>query len=184
VAFLEGFFGSEPFHRAVQSRGSLSAAYAEYLGGAGLKTPQLAEVIRLEAELARCRRELEAAGGPDWRPPPAPAKLDRVVRAPGVSCGVFAPDALLAIQAVERFLFECSLMPIVVLADDAPPLKLPPATGAPSVKLGLIPTQSGISLVELEPSIYDAIDRARAPVRADAASAQLVADEVLIPVIS
>jgi hypothetical protein len=184
VAFLEAFFSSEYFHGAVQARGSLSAAYADYLRGAGLKTPQLAEVIRLEAELARCRRELEAAGGPDWRPPPAPAKLERVVRAPGVSCGAFAPDALAAIQAVERFLFECSLMPIVVLADDAPPLALPAPTGAPAVKLGLIPTQAGISLVELEPPIYDTIDRAREPIRADAVAAQLVADEVLIPVIS
>ena len=184
VSFLEAFFGSEPFHRAVQARGSLSAAFADYLRGAGLKTPQLAEVIRLESELARCRRELEAAGGPDWRPPPTPPKLDRVVRAPGVSCGAFTPDALAAIQAVERFLFECSLMPIVILAEDAPPLVLPPPSGAPKVLLGLIPTQAGISLVELEPPIYEAIDRAQEPVRADALSAQLVADEVLIPVIS
>ena len=184
VAFLEAFFESEPFHAAVQARGSLVAAYADYLLAAELATPQLPEVVRLEAELARCRRELGAAGGPDWRPPPIPARLDRVVRAPGVSCGRFSPDTLLAIQAVERFLFECSLMPIVVLADDAPPLKLPAPTGAAPVSLGLIPTQSGISLVELEPAVFAAIERAREPVQADEIAAQLVQDEVLCPVIS
>ena len=184
VAFLEAFFASEPFHAAVQARGSLVAAFAEYLLAAKLSTPQLPEVIRLESELARCRRELGAAGGPDWRPPAMPARLDRVIRAPGVSCGRFSPDALLAIQAVERFLFDCSLMPIVVLADDAPPLELPRPTNAPPVALGLIPTQAGISLVELEPPIFATIDRARVPIAADAIAAQLVQDEVLIPVIS
>jgi hypothetical protein len=184
VAFLEAFFTSGHFHAAVQARGSLVAAYAEFLLAAELLTPQLPEVVRLEAELARCRRELTAAGGPDWRPPARPSRLDSVVRAPGVSCGRFSPDALAAIQAVERFLFECSLMPIVVLADDAPPLELPEPTGAPKVALGLIPTQAGISLVELEPAVFAAIERAREPVPPDEIAAQLVQDEVLIPVIS
>src|SRR5262245_14962166 len=52
VAFLEAFFASPPFHNAVQSRSSLAAAYADYLVSAGLRTPQLAEVVRLEAEMA------------------------------------------------------------------------------------------------------------------------------------
>ncbi|HJZ86153.1 MAG TPA: hypothetical protein VKN99_13330 [Polyangia bacterium] len=188
VGFLDAFFASPEFHRAIQERGSLAAAFADYLLGARLRTPQLGDVVRLEATLARCRRELAAAGGPDFAPPPIPpGGPTHIARAPGVAVGSFSPDALAAIQAVEHWLFERSLMPIVALADDAPALELPAPALAPPVRLGIVPTQAGISLVELEPALYDAISRVDGPsVPAQrigrALAASLCEDEVLIAV--
>jgi hypothetical protein len=187
IAFLEDFFASTWFHRAVQERTSLAAAFAGYLAGAGLRTPQLGEVVRLEAQLAAARRELAQAGGPDWKAPPVPPGGPRqVTRAPGVATGRFSPDALQAVQAVERFLFDCSLMPIVVLADDAPRLRLPPPSGVDPVALGFVPVQAGISLVELDEATFAALERAagpRVPVeQVGPLAAELVEDEVLIAV--
>jgi hypothetical protein len=188
VAFLDHFFASEPFHRAVQERGSLVAAFADYLACAHLRTTQLPDVIRLEARLAVCRRALEAAGGRDYRPPPIPiGGPSRVARAPGVDVATCSRDALAAVQAAERFLFEARLVPILALADDAPRLELPAPAGGEPVSLGLVPTESGISLVELEPPLYDALARVDSPSTpvdriGRALALELCADEVLIAV--
>lgn len=186
IAFLDGFFASQHFHRMVQDRGSLAAAYADFLLGAGLSTPQLPEVVRIEARLALSRRELAAAGGSDWRAPPRPSHLVRVARAPGVAIGRHTPDALAAIQAAERFLFDAGLVPALALVDDAPPLVLPPPTGAPPIGLGFIPTLAGISLVELEPPLFQALERVQGPTTVEAIGRQLaeslVDDEVLVAI--
>jgi hypothetical protein len=187
LAVLDGFFTGAAFHRAIAERGSLADALAEHLAGAGLRTPQLAGVIALERALARCRRELEAAGGVDYAPPPVPpGGIGRVVRAPGVDAVRVSPDALAAVQAVESFLFETSLTPVAWLADDRARLVLPPARGGGPAQLGLIPTSAGITLVELEPPVWDAIFAAAPPgVAIDrigrALGESLVADEVLVP---
>jgi hypothetical protein len=103
-----------------------------------------------------------------------------------VSVIAVSPDALAAIQAVERYLFEASLMPIAALADDAPRLTLPTPSGAPPVELGLIPTQSGITLCQLEPEIFTAIARVCGSTLAAAIGVELAAslceDEVLVAV--
>jgi hypothetical protein len=188
VAFLDGFFVSESFHRAVQARGSLAAAFAAYLAGAPLRTAQLPDVIQLEARLAACRRALEAAGGRDYRPPPIPIGGPTcVARAPGVDVVTCSRDALAAMQAAERFLFEARLVPILALADDGPRLELPAPAGGEPARLGLIPTESGISLVELEPLLYDALARVEGPATpvdriGRALALELCADEVLIAV--
>jgi hypothetical protein len=184
IAFLDGFFASQHFHVAVQQRGSLAAAFAEFLLGAGLRTPQLAEVVRVEARLARCRREVEAAGGAALRLPPLPERITHVARAPGVWAGSYSPDALAAIQAAERFLFEAGLVPALALVEDAPPLVLPPPTGRAPIGLGFVPTHTGITLVELEPDLVAAIARAapRTPVSeiGEALARELCESEILV----
>lgn len=59
-AALDAYFQSPEFHAAMQDRGSMTLAYADWLAGRGLRTPLLPEVLRLERGLACCRRELEA----------------------------------------------------------------------------------------------------------------------------
>src|SRR5262249_6301719 len=91
TAFLDGLSGSQQFQVPFQQDGSRAAAFADFPLGAGLRTPQLAGVVAIEARLARCRRELEAAGGVDWRAPLIPDRLTHVARAPGVWAGEFDP---------------------------------------------------------------------------------------------
>lgn len=190
IAFLDGFFTSRAFHEAIQERGSLATAYARFLGEAGLKTPQLPGVVAIELALASSRRALEAAGGVDWKAPPVPPRgLTHVARAPGVAVGRHSPDALLAIQTVEKYLFEIGLVPALALVEDAPRLELPPPSpvGSAALPLGFVPTQSGISLVELEEPLFRAIaavnGRAVPVGRIGAAlAAELVEDEVLVAV--
>lgn len=187
IAFLDGFFASQQFHAAIAQRGSLAAAYGAYLLAAGLRAPQLPGVVAVEAQLAACRRDLEAQGGVDWRAPAIPAELGLVRRAPGVAVGRHSPDATAAIQAVEQYLFEVGLVPALVLADDAPRLELPPPAGAPAVALGFVPTQAGISLVELDDEVFTALDRAGEPVAAATLGLELAREllegEVLIAVV-
>jgi hypothetical protein len=76
---------------------------------------------------------------------------------------------------------------MLVLADDAPSLELPPPTGAPPVLLCLIPAHAGISLVALEPDVWSAIDRASEGATevskiGKAMAESLVDDEVLVAV--
>jgi hypothetical protein len=184
--FLDRFFAAPAFHRAIQERGSLASAYGEFLGGAGLRTPQLAGVVRLEAALARCRRALSAAGGPDWRAPTVPPSgATHVARAPGVEVGMFSPDALAAIQAVEAYTFAIARRPLAALCEDRPELALPAPMGASDVRLGLIPMQTGITLVELAPEVFEALERVGDHVIAvdaigRALAQSLVEDEVLV----
>ena len=132
IAFLDGFFTSVYFHRAIDQRGSLAAAFAAFLRGAGLSTPQLDGVVRIEATLAACRRALEAAGGADFRTPPPPVSWQLVERAPGVAVARVEPDSVAAMQAAERYLFEVGLVPALALCADAPQLVLPALTAAPT----------------------------------------------------
>ena len=126
----------------------------------------------------------------DWKAPPVPLDgLAHVARAPGVAVGRHSPDALSAIQTVEKYLFEIGLVPALALVEDAPRLELPPPSpaGTSALLLGFVPTQSGISLVELEEPLFRAIaavDGRAVPVgRIGAAlAAELVEDEVLVAV--
>jgi len=49
---MRTFFASEPFHRAVQERGSLAAAFGQHLAG----EPGARDVARVEEAIARVRR--------------------------------------------------------------------------------------------------------------------------------
>jgi hypothetical protein len=156
LAFLERFFESAAFHRAVDEGGLLALAYAEFLGyeiAAGkLTTPSLAGVLTIESALARARREAAAAGA---------AKLtaatvdegagDQLQLAPGVVSVTVPAGAMAALQQAERYLFEVNLMPAIALCDDAPRLQLD-ASVADRTPLHLVavPTSSGVSLVTID----------------------------------
>ena len=113
-----------------------------------------------------------------------PPSLTHVARAPGVSVGRYSPDALDAIQAAERYLFEVGLVPALALCDDAPRLALPAPTGRPRAPLGLVPTLAGITIVELDEELYEAIAAVEGVVPVERIGAErarsLVEDEVLI----
>jgi hypothetical protein len=71
---LHGFFASEAFHRCVQERGSMAAAFGAYVGaGTFSEQPEIAPMAALETSLVQVRRAaetlppLEPAGTADTR---------------------------------------------------------------------------------------------------------------------
>lgn len=150
LSVLYAYFSSPSFHAAMRARGSLFAAYAAYLRSLHLRTPQLEPVLRLEESLALCRRELELE--------PERTRGAGVVRAPGV--GAIAVDgcALSALNKVEEYLFEVSLLPGMALAQDAPKLPpLPPLAPQTPLFLVLQPVLGGSGIRELGPVVQRAL---------------------------
>jgi hypothetical protein len=153
LAFLETFFSSAPFHRAVEERGSMPLAFAEFLAGClaegRLTTPVLPDVLHLETTLAQARRAAATS-----RPAPA-SPTEKLRLAPGVLGVEVAAGALAALQACERYLFEVGLMPAVALCDDAPRLELPArADDRARLHLVTVPTASGVSLVTVDDELH------------------------------
>jgi hypothetical protein len=179
LASLDAFFSSEEFHGAVQGRGSLALAFADYLARLDAGSPQLPDVLRLERMLARCRRELDRAPSP-----PAPAGPGApLALAPGHAAGAagrFNANVLEAVNAAERYLFEVGLMPAVALCDDAPRLEPLPPVAAEPVHLLALPSTSGVSLMPLDdPDYFLLLDQFSAGPRprAEAVAAAGVAGE-------
>jgi hypothetical protein len=142
VAFLEGFFASPTFRTAVATRAPLAPAFGEFLGAAGLRTPQLGDVARLETLTARCRRARHAAPRPG------------VALAPGVATAAFDGGVLDTIQAVERFLFELGLMPQLGLCADGPGLPPLPPPGGATLHLLLAPSSTGVALTPIDEDLH------------------------------
>jgi hypothetical protein len=145
LADLDAFFSGPHFHDEVQGRGSLARAFAAHLRGfagrPGLP-PQFPDVLRLEETTARLRREIET--------PPAPPPPGTCRRAPAVAGLRVGGSTLEVVNAVERWLFEASLLPAPALCDDAPGLPpLPPARPGEPRHLLLSPDgEGGIALAE------------------------------------
>lgn len=167
LASLEQFFSSSFFHTAVQSRGSLGTAFAEFLQD-GCKrelwrAPQLPDVIRLELALANCRRTLAREGAYEVHDLPESIGDNAQVRlAPGFGVGSFQANVIATIQQVEQYLFEASLMPAMALCDDAP--RLPELLAVePKQKTYLLfsPGATGISLTEIDKASYLTLYEAR-----------------------
>lgn len=148
LAFAEDFFRSPCFAAAVtHADRPMTLELARYLDEAvsagRLRTPLLADVVRLEATMARCRR---AAGDP-VRP--------GVALAPGVAVGNFDGATLEVVQRVEQYLFEVGLMPQVALCDDAPRLPpMPPPRPDTPLYLLFTPSETGISLSEIDAGLF------------------------------
>jgi len=165
LAFLESFFSSEIFHQFIQDRKSMALAFAKYLSVAisksELTTPQLNDVLRLETLMARCRRDLANR----IRIPTLPEKLNENLRVrliPGADVGAFQANTVATIQAVEKYLFEVSLMPAMVLCDDAPRLEnLPKVEPKKKIYLLCLPGANGVSLVDIDRLDYLVLIEAR-----------------------
>ncbi len=145
LSSLDAFFSSPLFHDELQRRGSLARAFAAFLRGHAATPgapPQLPETIRLEETMARLRREIET--------PPEPPPRGRYRRAPAVAGLRIDGSTLEVVNAVERWLFEASLVPALALCEDAPglPPLPPPRPEAPRFLL-LSPENGGrIGLAE------------------------------------
>jgi hypothetical protein len=160
LASLEKFFSSPFFHRAVDDRGSLGIAFSEYLldgcKRGNWKAPQIEDVVRLEAAVAVCRRTLAREG--EYEPGEMPSTIDdrsRVGFAPGYDAVALQGNLIAAIQTVEQYLFEVSLMPAMALCDDAPRLPALPAVDRTNKTYLLLgPGATGISLTNLDKPNY------------------------------
>jgi hypothetical protein len=150
LAFLERFFSSPNFHRAIRRRGSMGLAFAEFLADrlrdGALATPQLPDVLRLETLMARCRRD-----------PAADA-------APQTAVGGFQANVIAVIQRVERHLFEAALVPAGAQCADAPRLDdLPPVDASRKIYLHCGPGLSGISLTAVDRAEFLVLLEAKRP---------------------
>ena len=157
AASVEAFFGSRFFRGAVIGRAPLAPAFGEFLASLPSRTPQLADIVRLETTTARCRRDRH-------RPPAAGTAL-----APGVAVDAFDAATVDSMQRVERWLFELGLMPQLAFCADGPPLPDLPAPG-PAAPLLFTPTQTGVSLTPIDADLFEVLAVFRQP-RADAAAA-------------
>lgn len=160
LASLERFFSSRFFHGSVEERGSMGLAFAEFLldgcRGGEWKAPQIADVVRLEAAIAGCRRTL--AREAHYEAGNLPATISdqaRVRLAPGYDVASFQANVIATIQRVEQYLFELSLMPAMALCDDAPKLPaLPEVDERKKVYMLFCPGAAGISITVLDKSDY------------------------------
>ena len=156
LASLERFFSSRFFHGSVEERASMGLAFAEFLldgfGRGEWKTPQIADVVRLEAAIAGCRRALAREAHYEAGDLPATVSdTARVRLAPGYDVAGFQANVIATIQRVEQYLFELSLMPGMALCDDAPRLPaLPEVDGQKKVYLLFSPGAAGISITNLD----------------------------------
>jgi hypothetical protein len=202
LAALERFFSSTAFHRAVEERGVLSLAFGEFLAEqvaeGALRGPHLADVLALEAALARARRAAPNEDENGKRQ--TENERDRLARARGVFPVEIAAGALAALQQAERYLFEVGLMPAVALCDDAPRLVLDAAThDRRRLHLCTVPVTDGdgVRLVTIDAELHallvslpaprrpadllaDARARGLDDARARARLAELIDDEIVV----
>jgi hypothetical protein len=156
LASLESFFSSRFFHGSIDQRGSMGMAFAEFLldgyRRGDWKAPQIADVARLEAAIAGCRRALEREGNHAASDMPATiSDRTRVRLAPGYDVAGFQANVIAAIQRVEQYLFELSLMPAMALCNDAPSLPaLPEIDEQKKVYLLFGPGAAGISITNID----------------------------------
>src|SRR5262249_41024696 len=145
---------------SVEERASMGLAFAEFLLDGfrreEWKTPQVADVVRLEAAIAGCRRALAREG--NYEAGDLPATISdraRVRLAPGYDVAGFQANVIATIQRVEQYLFELSLMPAMALCDDTPRLPaLPEVDERKKVYLLFSPGAGGISITNLDKSDF------------------------------
>ncbi|MBI1763334.1 MAG: hypothetical protein HYR56_18065 [Acidobacteria bacterium] len=169
LAALEQFFSSAFFHQAVQQRGSLALSFSEFLldgcRNGVWRAPQITDIVRLEAAVAACRRTLAREGA--YEPSELPATINdraHIRLAPGYGVASFQANVIEAIQTVEQYLFELSLMPAMALCDDAPRLPQLPAV-EPKRKLYLLfsPGATGITLTHIDKPTWGVLGEAKRP---------------------
>ena len=167
LASLEQYFSSTHFHQAIQQRGSLGLSFSEFLldgcRNGNWRAPQIPDIVRLEAAVAACRRTLAREG--EYEPAELPATINdraRVRLAPGFGVASFQANVIEAIQTVEQYLFELSLMPAMALCDDAPRLpELPSVELKRKLYLLFSPGATGISLTTIDQPTWAVLGEAK-----------------------
>jgi hypothetical protein len=142
AALADGFFASPFFRAAVAERTALAPAFGAYLAAAPLATPQLADVVRLETLMARCRRAARGHARPG------------VGLAPGVAAARFDAGVLETVRIVESFLFELGLMPQLAFCADGPKLPELPPVGRGTVCLLFTPSETGVAIAEIDEDLH------------------------------
>ncbi len=169
LAALEQFFSSSFFHQAVQQRGSLGLSFSEFLLNGyrnnAWRAPQITDIVRLEAAVAACRRTLMREGA--YEPAELPATINdraHIRLAPGYGVASFQANVIAAIQTVEQYLFELSLMPALALCDDAPRLpQLPEVETKRKLYLLFSPGATGITLTHIDKPTWAVLGEAKRP---------------------
>ena len=161
LASLDAFFSAREFHDAVQGRGSLALAFADFMERVARErcpvAPHLGDVLRLERLRARCRRALDASVSPA----PLPERVDartELALAPGHGVGRFNANVVEAVNVAERYLFEVGLMPAVALCEDSPRLAELPPVATEAAYLLAMPSASGIVFVPLDADYFAVLD--------------------------
>jgi hypothetical protein len=160
LRFVEDFFSSPIFHRAVAADRPLVLALADYLADAHARGrvtgPHLLPVLAIERARAEARRDTARAPR---------AGLDL---APGVRLLASDAAALAALQAAEQHLFELSLLPHAALCDDRPALALPPPVAPRPLHLAVRAAGGEVAVTEIPEPLFrtlSAVAAASAPVR-------------------
>jgi len=161
---LDAFFGTAPFHDAVQRRGYMAMAFMAFLETSlaelGEHAIHARAVLLLEGAMARARRAArEIRRGRD------PALRDRIddgeerqVVAGGRRAARVPTGTVATIQHVERWLFEASLVPALALCDDAPRPEPLPTLGDDHECWLLEPGDAGnVEIVALEGEWFDVV---------------------------
>lgn len=169
LASLEQFFSSSFFHQAVQQRGSLAQSFSEFLldgcRNHAWRAPQITDIVRLEAAVAACRRTLAREGA--YEPAELPTTINdraHIRLAPGYGVASFQANVIEAIQTVEQYLFELSLMPAMALCDDAPRLlQLPEVEPKRKLYLLFSPGATGITLTHVDKPTWAVLGEAKRP---------------------
>ncbi len=165
IATLESFFSSSFFHQAIATRASMGMAFAHFLSDlyqrGTVKFPQLPDILRMETTLARCRRQL-IPRSEEIALPATINELMHVQLATAVDVGSYQANTIITIQQVEQYLFEVSLMPAMVLCDDAPRLQnLPRVDLQNKIYLLFAPGANGMALLNIDREEYLVLIEAR-----------------------
>jgi len=172
LAFLDAFFTSSWFHDAVQLRGYMALAFGGYLRQAAergeVDSPHLRATLEMEHATAVARRKLRDArrGLDEGLSPVAPGRpRPRLAAKPGVR-GVLVPAGTIAtVQHVEKYLFEVTQVPALVLCDDPPSLDPLPALSPTAVAAFLLEPQEGghVSIAEIDPLFVHLVNACQRP---------------------
>lgn len=147
LADLERFFESPPFIVSLYRSEPIVLAFGEYLANRieseAIEVPQLDDVLTLERTMAECRRDRAGVGE-------GPLRL-----APGVRTLALEGNVFETAQTVEKFLFEMTLVPQIMLATDGPRLPaLPPVDPAHPVHVLLRAHGNQVELAYLDEDTF------------------------------
>ena len=160
IGLLDAFFSHHLFHRSVQTRGSLSDAFAKYLTHlhteGNVTHPHYLDLLTLEATKAQCRRELTETL-------PSPSR-DGYSLPPGVHSKELNGNVIPALNQIEHYLYELSLLPALALCEDRPAFpSLPPVSSPTHFLFRPREGEEDIHLSPVSVVVHDALNEMKSP---------------------